>query len=68
MARRKHYYVYVVEPSNDVLRNAWFMRSKPDYQTGKPCVYVGMAGLDPDVHFDTHKACTKSPRLWRGIT
>jgi len=22
----------------------------------KPCVYVGMTGLDPDVRFDKHKA------------
>jgi len=46
MARRKHYHVYVVELSNDVLFNARFMRSNPDYQLGKPCVYVGMTGLD----------------------
>ena len=31
MARRKHYHVYVVELSNDVLLNARFMRSNPDY-------------------------------------
>ncbi len=23
---------------------------------GKPCVYVGMTGLNPDVRFDKHKA------------
>ena len=56
MARRKHYHVYVVELSNDVLLNARFMRSNPGYQAGKPCVYVGMTGLDPDVRFDKHKA------------
>ncbi|PJC13893.1 MAG: hypothetical protein CO065_15415 [Comamonadaceae bacterium CG_4_9_14_0_8_um_filter_57_21] len=38
MARRKHYHVYVVELSNDVLLNARFMRSNPDYQPGNPCV------------------------------
>ncbi len=53
MARRKHYHVYVVELSNDVLLNARFMRSNPGYQAGKPCVYVGMTGLDPNVRFDT---------------
>jgi|GEM_PF-5333222 len=31
MARRKHSHVYVVELSNDVLLNARFMRSNPDY-------------------------------------
>jgi predicted GIY-YIG superfamily endonuclease len=24
--------------------------------SGKPCVYVGMTGLDPDIRFDKHKA------------
>lgn len=56
MARRKHYHVYVVELSDDVLLNPRFMRSNPNYLPGKPCVYVGMTGLDPDVRFDKHKA------------
>ncbi len=55
MAPRKLYHVYVVELSQDVLLNARFMRSNPGYQPGKPCVYVGMTGLDPDVRFDKHK-------------
>ena len=62
MARRKHYHVYVVELSIDVLLNARFMRSNPDYQPGKPCVYVGMTGLDPDVRFDKHKAGIQANR------
>jgi len=62
MARRKLYHVYVVVLSNDVLRNARFMRSNPDYQPGKPCVYVGMTGLDPDVRFDKHKAGIQANR------
>src|SRR5450830_976996 len=62
MAKRKHYHVYVVELSNDVLLNARFMRSNPNYSPGKPCVYVGMTGLDPDVRFDKHKAGIQSNR------
>lgn len=62
MARRKHYHVYVVELSNDVLLNPRFMRSNPDYQSGKSCVYVGMTGLDPDVRFDKHKAGIQANR------
>ena len=62
MARRKHYHVYVVELHSDVLLNARFMRSNPDYQPGKPCVYVGMTGLDPDVRFDKHKAGIQANR------
>jgi len=56
MARRKHHHVYVVELSKDVLFEAKFKRCNPDYKDGKPCVYVGMTGLDPDVRFDKHKA------------
>ena len=62
MARRKHYHVYVVELSSEVLRNARFVRANPGYIPGKPCVYVGMTGLDPDVRFDKHKAGIQSNR------
>ena len=62
MARRNHHHVYVVELSADVLLEARFMRSNPDYQLGKPCVYVGMTGLDPDVRFDKHKAGIQANR------
>ena len=56
MARRKHLHFYVFELSNDVLLNTRFMRSNPDYQSGKPCVFVSMTGLYPHVRFDKHKA------------
>lgn len=62
MARRKHYHVYVVELSKQVLLHARFMRSNPDYRPGKPCVYVGMTGLDPDLRFDKHKAGIQANR------
>jgi len=62
MARRKRYHVYVVELSNDVLLNARFMRSNPGYQPDKPCVYVGMTGLDPDLRLDKHKAGIQANR------
>ena len=48
--------MYVIELSPDVLYEPRFLRSNPGYVTGKPCVYVGMTGLDPDVRFDKHKA------------
>lgn len=56
MARRPHHNVYVVELHPDVLQEPKFRRNNPDYVEGKPCVYVGMTGLDPDVRFDKHKA------------
>jgi hypothetical protein len=56
MGRRNHYHVYVVELSKDVLFESRFRRANPGYVEGKPCVYVGMTGLDPDLRFDRHKA------------
>ncbi|MBE2262482.1 MAG: hypothetical protein IAE92_07055 [Burkholderiaceae bacterium] len=63
MSRRKHYHVYVVELSTDVLYSPRFLRGNPGYVKGKPCVYVGMTGLDPDVRFDKHKAGIQSNRF-----
>ena len=59
---RKHYSVYVIELSKDVLLEGRFRKGNPDYVDGKPCVYVGMTGLDPDVRFDRHKAGIQSNR------
>lgn len=55
-ARRAHHHVYVIELSRDVLQEPRFRKNNPDYVDGKPCVYVGMTGLDPDLRFDKHKA------------
>ena len=63
MGHRKHYHVYVIELSKDVLYESRFRKSNPDYVHGKPCVYVGMTGLDPDVRFDKHKAGLQSNRF-----
>ena len=63
MSRGKHHHcVYVVLLSKDVLYEPRFKRSNPDYDPAKPCVYVGMTGLDPDVRFDKHKAGIQANR------
>ncbi len=62
MGRRNHYHVYVIELSKDVLCEGRFRRCNPGYVAGKPCVYVGMTGLDPDIRFDKHKAGIQSNR------
>ncbi len=54
--------MYVIELSADVLSHARFVRCNPNYVAGKPCVYVGMTGLDPDVRFDKHKAGIQANR------
>jgi len=62
VARRYHHHVYVVELSKDVLCDARFKKANPGYVDGKPCVYVGMTGLDPDLRFDKHKAGIQANR------
>ena len=57
---RPHHHVYVIELHKDVLLEPRFRKNNPGYVEGKPCVYVGMTGLDPDVRFDKHKAGIQS--------
>ncbi len=40
-----------------------FRKANPDYNYGKPCVYVGMTGLSPDVRFDKHMAGIQANRF-----
>lgn len=64
-APRYHHHVYVVELSKEVLYEPRFKRCNPAYDPAKPCVYVGMTGLDPDERFDKHKAGIRSNRFVR---
>jgi hypothetical protein len=54
--RSHHYHIYVIELDDRVWNSGKFRRCNPDYHMGKPFVYVGMTGLDPDTRFDKHKA------------
>ena len=60
--RRDHHSVYVVELSREVLYERKFQKCNPNYDPDKPCVYVGMTGLDPDIRFDKHKAGIQANR------
>ena len=62
-ARKHHHCVYVVLLSPEVLQERKFRRCNPDYDPSRPCVYVGMTGLDTDVRFDKHKAGIQSNRF-----
>ena len=57
--------MYVIELSRDVLLEPKFRRANPGYDPRKPCVYVGMTGLSPDVRFDKHKAGIQANRFVR---
>ena len=62
-ARRHHHHVYVVELADQVWNEASFRRANPCHRLGKPFVYVGMTGLDPDLRFDKHKAGIQANRF-----
>ena len=53
--KKTHYSVYVVELSKDVLDEPRFRKANRDYVDGRPCVYVGMTGLDPKTRFERHR-------------
>ena len=57
-----HHYVYVVLLDDEVLKVNKFVNANTTHQLGKPCLYVGMTGLDPDTRFDKHKAGIKANR------
>lgn len=61
MPRHRHH-VYVVELDDRVWNDAAFRRANPDHVLGRPFVYVGMTGLDPDLRFDRHKAGVQANR------
>ena len=61
--RKAHYSVYVVELAPQVLKHTRFRRANPEYDATKPCVYVGMTGVSPDVRFDKHKAGIQANRF-----
>jgi hypothetical protein len=51
---RDHHHVYVVLLSGRVWNEPAFRKANPGHDILKPCVYVGMTGLDPDLRFATH--------------
>jgi hypothetical protein len=61
--RRYHYSVYVIELSPEVWNSRRFRKANPSHDATKPCVYVGMTGLSPDVRFDKHKAGIQANRF-----
>ena len=61
--RIHRHHVYVVELSDRVWNEPTFRKANPDHDLGKPFVYVGMTGLDPDTRFDRHKAGVQANRF-----
>jgi predicted GIY-YIG superfamily endonuclease len=59
-AKLHHHNVYVVllEPAAGKLKS--LRAANPNRVPAKPCVYVGMTGLDPEERFANHKAGLKA--------
>jgi hypothetical protein len=55
-----HHYVYVVLLDPKVARIRKVLGQNPDRDPAKPCVYVGMTGLNPDERLLNHKAGKKA--------
>ena len=55
-----HHYVYVVLLEPEAARHRKVLRTNPDRDPVKPCVYVGMSGLRPDERFANHKRGVKA--------
>jgi hypothetical protein len=57
------HHVYVVLLDDTVLNEPSFRKANPHYQYNKPCVYVGMTGLTPELRLARHKAGVKGNRF-----
>jgi hypothetical protein len=55
--------VYVVRLDEAVLEQKALREANPDRDPSKPCVYVGMTGLEPEERFQNHKNGYKASRI-----
>jgi predicted GIY-YIG superfamily endonuclease len=60
-----HHHVYVVLLDDAVAKERKVVAANPIRDKGKPCVYVGMTGLQPEERFWNHKNGEKAARWVR---
>ena len=58
--REFHHNVYVIPLSPEVAKHPSIRKLNPGRDPAKPCLYVGMTGLDPTERFQNHKNGYKS--------
>ena len=46
--------MYVLELDEEIMEKTWFEDRNPDYESGKPCVYVGMSVHLPKCRRSVH--------------
>lgn len=57
-----HYRVYIIELKKTVLEGRRFLERNPQYEEGKPCVYVGSTGKTVEQRFEEHRVGYKANR------
>src|SRR5262245_60938121 len=62
---RRTHSVYVVGLDKRVLNERKFLAANPQHNPEKPCVYVGLTGLDPRQRFQNHKSGIKACKFVR---
>ena len=63
MVKIVQYYVYVIDLDKSILiKEETFRDANPQYEEGKPCVYVGQSYLKPRERFQKHKDGYKAGR------
>jgi predicted GIY-YIG superfamily endonuclease len=62
-AKKHRHYVYVIELARGVLYERKFQKANANYNPEKPCVYVGMTGLTPEVRFERHRHGVKANKF-----
>jgi hypothetical protein len=58
-----HHHVYVVLLDPKAVGDRKLLSENQDRDPKKPCVYVGMTGLDPKERFANHKQGVKAARM-----
>src|ERR1051326_3554385 len=58
--RQFHHHVYVILLDAAAAQHPSILRVNPKRDPAKPCVYVGMSGLEPEQRFENHKNGYKS--------
>jgi hypothetical protein len=63
-ARHRHH-VYVVLLDDRVMNDLRYARANPGWDATRPCLYVGMTGLTPELRLARHQAGVKANRYVR---